>query len=133
MPSMLICGVLLSTDKPVPLDGRQRMLRPPPADGGVDTRCALWGSEQRVVSCEQSRPMLGNGPTATPLCSCLLSTTKSKRRFPIHCGHLTHFIICASDKECQNCQRIPSDHMMICMTGSLSPSSHLCVPQNWDG
>lgn len=35
----------------------------------------------------------------------------------------------ASDRECQNCQRIPSDGTRTCMTGSIpSPSCHLCVP-----
>lgn len=59
---------------------------------------------------------------------------KAKDNFPpIQCSHLTHFIICASDREHQNCQRIPSDPTRICMTGSVSlPSSHLCVPQGQD-
>lgn len=99
--------------------------------------CAPWGSEPRVVACGQSLPISWEAPPTASFYSCPLSagqpTTKNKRQFSTHRSHRTHFIMCASDRECQNCQRIPSDRLTICMTGfNSSPCSHLCVPWGWD-
>lgn len=98
---------------------------------------APWGSEQRVVACGRPLPISWDAPQTASFYSCLLSagqpTAKNKRQFSTHWSHQTHFIMCASDRECQNCQRRPSDRLTICMTGfNSSPCSHLCVPQGWD-
>lgn len=95
--------------------------------------CTPWGSEPRVGTRGQSLPIFWDAPPTAGFCSCLLSagqpTTKNKRQFSTHESHQTHFIMCASDRECQNCQRIPSDRTTTCMTGfNSSPCSHLCVP-----
>ncbi|VCW67686.1 unnamed protein product [Gulo gulo] len=56
------------------------------------------------------------------------STHHHKREtLPPSLNHRTHVTLRASDRECQNCQRTPSDGPRACMTGSVpSPSCHLC-------
>lgn len=124
----------MATEKPVPLGERQGCVASVghttlkmPGVNSLGLRAKWGGHVDSLFRYPEIAP-----PTAG-FCSCLLSagqpTTKNERQFSTHGSHQTHFIMCASDRECQNCQRIPSDRTTTCMTGfNSSPCSHLCVP-----